>query len=571
MKMKKRNYIIPFLVAVFVMFTGCNEDLLDIEQKGVIGLESFYITDEDAEHALVAMYADFITNIGGNDGIYVPYNIFFNYPADNVLAAGNEYGDNDQFARINEFRYDAQSAELFTMYSRLYFVIYRANLIINNFTEGDSPTINRAIAEARVVRAWCHMKAAMLWKSPPVITTLIAFEDRPANNTMSHTELLEWCAKEAGEAAQYLDERESIGDKAGAVKVTKGWAWTVEGQAYLYAGNYESAKTALKKVIDSGKYALVPGEDWASLFHIEGDGSPEKVFELNLVNNNNIGDWSGKIQRSTWMELNLWGWRTDKLAAKPLMQSDAGWGGLAIERDFAHEFAAHDGDSHRRKGTMLHYNEFITEIEWASDEKLNEDGEVIGYLTEAEKLADPDRGVEYPDGLYGQNEYLQRKFIGSDADRTIGSYRFNNFIITRYADVLLMYAEACAQTTDDGSGLAALQEVQTRAGAPVSASLTLDDVKRERNYELWNEGSRWIDMKRWNEFDGLANRGKNIPSLKDAFFTDGEAEHRGYVTFSNPNDDAKVNYGFEPKHEWFPYPYHVTSTNPNITQNDGWN
>jgi hypothetical protein len=65
MKMKKLNYIIPFLVAAFVMFTGCNEDLLDIEQKGVIDINSFYQTDEDAEQALVAMYADFITNIGG--------------------------------------------------------------------------------------------------------------------------------------------------------------------------------------------------------------------------------------------------------------------------------------------------------------------------------------------------------------------------------------------------------------------------------------------------------------------------------------------------------------------------
>ncbi len=563
MNMKNHNYILSFLLAALVMFSGCNEDLLEIEQQGVISLENFYQTDEDAEQALVAMYADFITNIGGNDGIYVPYNIFFNYPADNVLAAGNEYGDNDQFARINEFRYDAQSAELYNMYRRFYFVIYHANLIIDNFEYGTSATMDRAISEARVVRAWCHMKAAMLWGTPPLVDRLLGPTEKPSNFEGTHEQLLEWCAKEAGEAAQYLDERESQTDKAGAVKVTKGWAWTVEGQAYLYAGNYPSAKTALKKVIDSGKYALVPGEEWGSLFHIEGDGSPEKVFELNLVNNNNIGDWSGKIQRSTWMELNLWGWRTDKLAAQPVMQSDAGWGGLAIERDFAHEFAAHDGDSYRRKATMLHYDEFITEIEWPSD------GGNINSMTEAEKLKDPARGVKYPDGLYGQNEYLQRKFIGSAADRTIGSYRFNNFVITRYADVLLMYAEACAQTNDN-SGLAALQEVQERADAPVSTSLTLEDVKRERNYELWNEGARWIDMKRWNEFDGLANRGKNIPSLKDAFFVSGAAEHEAIVTFSNPNDDRNVSYGFEEKHKWFPYPYGVTSINPNIIQNDSW-
>lgn len=83
-------------------------------------------------------------------------------------------------------------------------------------------------------------------------------------------------------------------------------------------------------------------------------------------------------------------------------------------------------------------------------------------------------------------------------------------------------------------------------------------------------------MKRWNEFGKLANRGKNIPTLRDKFEYDEDNEvvihvHEGYVTFSNPNDDAKVKYGFEDKHKWFPYPYNVTSINPNIEQNNGWN
>ena len=566
MNMKKLNYIFPILLAAIVMFSSCSEEKLEIAQKGVVSIDDFYQTDDHAEQALVAMYADLATNIGGNDGIYVPYNIFFNYPADNVLAAGNFYGDNDQFARINEFRYDAQLGELNTMYNRFYFVIYHANLVIDNFEYGTSATMDRAISEARVVRAWAHMKAAMLWKTPPLIDHVLATSETPINYEGTHEQLLEWCAKEAAEAVQYLDEREDVNDKAGSVKVTKGWAWTVEGQAYLYAGNYPAAKAALKKVIDSGKYALVPGEDWGSIFHIEGDGSSEMVFELNLVDNPDIGDWSGKIQRSTWMEMQLWGWRSDKLAAKPVMQAEGGWGGLAIERNFAKEFLDHDGDSHRRKATLLTYEEFITDIEWPSD------GGDINSKTDAEKLKDPARGVEYPDGLYGQGEYLQRKFIVSAADRmgNLHGYRFNNFIITRYADVLLMYAEACAQTNDD-AGLAALQEVQTRAGAPVSASLTLEDVKRERNFELWNEGARWIDMKRWNEFDGLANRGKNIPSLTDSFFPSETGEHKAVVTFSNPNDDAGLEYGFKEKHKWFPYPYNVTTVNPSIVQNDGWN
>lgn len=555
-----KKYIFPLLFIAVAFFTACSESYLEIPQKGVIDVEAFYETDEDAESALTNLYADFITNIGGNDGIYVPHNIIFNYCADNVLAAGEFYGDNDQFASINEFRYDSQSSVVYQMYRRLYFVIYSANLVIENFEYGESAIKDRCISEARVVRAWCHMMAALAWGNPPLVDKILSATDKPGNYEEGHEALLKWCAKECAESVKYLDERESISDKDGSVKVTKGFAWAVQGKALLNAGDNQGAKAALKNVISSGKYALVPGERFGEIFHLSGDGNEEKVFELNLINNASIGDWSGKIQRSTWMEMNLWGWRSSRLAASPLIQADQGWGGLAIEENFANEFVANDGDSYRRKATIVSYDEFITELAWPSDD-VN--------TTREQKLKDPKRGIVNPDGLYGQCGYLQRKHIALPEDRTTNAYRFNNFIITRYADVLLMYAEACANTNDN-DGLQYLQMVQQRAGSDyISTTLTLDDVKKERNYELWMENSRWIDMKRWGEFEKVKNAGKKIPSLKDAFINLDEPEHRGYITYSEPNADKQVGFK-EGKHEWFPYPYSVISINPNLKQNPGW-
>ena len=191
-----KKYIFPLILTAVMLFTACNEDLLDIPQKGVIGIDSFYQTDEDAESALVNLYADFITNIGGNDGIYVPYNIIFNYTADNVLAAGEFYGDNDQFASINEFRFDSQSSVVSLMYSRLYYVIYHANLVIDNFEYGESAVKDRCISEARVVRAWAHMMAAFAWGTPPLVDRLLEPEEKPVNFDGTHEELLRWCANE---------------------------------------------------------------------------------------------------------------------------------------------------------------------------------------------------------------------------------------------------------------------------------------------------------------------------------------------------------------------------------------
>jgi len=570
-----KKYNILFLLCA-LLFTACSEDKLDIAQKGVIDIKNFYITDADAQSALVSTYADFAQNIGGNDGIYVPYNVMFNYPADNVLAAGAFYTDNDGQACLNEFRHTTQTPMISTMYKRFYWVIYHCNLVINNFKYGVSPIKDRCISEARVMRAWCQMMLAMGWNNPPLVETVLGGSDKPANYEKGHDAMLQWCADECADAVKYLDSRASTTDKDGAVKVTKGFAWTVQGKALLYKGDYAGAKTALANVISSGKYALVPGNRWASLFHIAGDGCEEKIFETNLINNSSIGDWGGKINRSTWMESNYWGWRTDRLASKPLCQDDAGWGGLAVEENFAKQFAANDGASYRRIGTMVSYDEFLydSSVGWTTD--------TVG-MTPAMKTVDKKRGIVDNNGLYGNNLYLQKKNIVGPGDRTTNWYRFNNFNIERYADVLLMYAEACANTSDAavgslpaGSGLKALNDVQKRAGVPatsISQTLTLADVKKERNYELWNEGARWIDMKRWNEFDKAKTAGEHIPTLRDHFFdsdaTTKTATHVGYVTYSEPN--AAISHGFKAgKYEWFPYPFSETSINPNIKQNPGW-
>ena len=91
-----------------MFLSGC-EDRLDIEQKGVISADDFYQTDADAQNALNNLYQCFAYHIAGNEGIYVALPVLFNEAGDDMLAAGNMYGDNDFGAEINEFRYTYQN------------------------------------------------------------------------------------------------------------------------------------------------------------------------------------------------------------------------------------------------------------------------------------------------------------------------------------------------------------------------------------------------------------------------------------------------------------------------------
>ena len=75
-----------------------------------------------------------------------------------------------------------------------------------------------------------------------------------------------------------------------------------------------------------------------------------------------------------------------------------------------------------------------------------------------------------------------------------------NFNVARYAEALLLYAEACIGSSDEAKGLAALQEVQKRSGSgKISTSLTFENVMEEKQYEMWFESCRFLDLVRWSK------------------------------------------------------------------------
>ena len=298
--MKKIVYSV-LAFAALMMGVSCEKNL-DIPQKGVTTYDNFYKTEEDAVSALTAAYARFATRITGQDGssIYTDYKAALNNCGDDMYAAGSNFGDNDFMAQLDEFRLDSGNQVVDHFYKNLYQVNYACNLVIVNFEKGlpeggPTATTKRCVAEARVMRAYVYFLLTALWNTPPMVTTILTPQDYPYNsdkdpeNPMSHEDLFRWVASECEAALPDLDERKSPQDKDGAVKVTKGFAWALQGKALLFVKDYAGAKAALKKVIDSGKYALVPGNRWADLFHVEGDCCEEKVFELNIEYNSALG------------------------------------------------------------------------------------------------------------------------------------------------------------------------------------------------------------------------------------------------------------------------------------------
>lgn len=592
-----KKSILPIMLGCALVAVSC-QSKLEIPQKGVVSYDSYYSSDEECEAALANMYANYITNVAGTEGIDNPEQVMLNYSADDILAAGGNSEDHQPFRSFCEFRYDDANSTLTSAYQRYYYAIYHANLVISNFTNENkdgvepkhhSKVTDRAVAEARVMRAYLHFMLAAMWNCPPIMDRVYDADELPVN-AESQEQVLDWVISECQKAIDSgnLPVRTSPADKNATARVSLGFAQFIAGKAAMFKNDPATAKTYLGDLIKSGKYELVPTEDYWINFHAAGDGSVEKIFEPNVVADQDWLKGFGGFQRTRWMVSNVFCWRTDALACAPSPQEGfGGWNGGAIQQDFAKKFLEHDGNSPRRLACFLTEDEWLYEIDW-SVSKVNN-----GTL--AEKKADASRGIASALGLPFHGKYFEWKHMcftnvpkilskGKDFPKDNIDYiglpmNGTNFKVARYAEALLLYAEACVGNDPDGSGLKALQDVQKRSGSgKISTALTFENVMEEKQYEMWFESCRFLDLVRWAkqgkvDLDKVFNQSPlhtNVTNVYDEYFIEGKPgykkEHKLYT------EPAHITYSpfVVGKSEYFPFPLDVKNANPNLHDVLGW-
>ncbi len=602
-----KKTFLPILLGLAVVAVSC-VDKLDIPQKGVVSYENFYASDDDAIAARADMYVNYITNVAGTEGIDNPQQVILNYASDDVLSAGGNNADHDAFRIFDEFTYGEASATLKECYQRYYYAIYHANLIISNFTnenrEGTEPKFTSAlteqyVAEARVMRAYLHLCTALMWNRPPLMDRLYDADELPSN-AESQDAILNWVISECDKAIKSgkLPTRKDVNDKDATAIMTTGFAQFVAGKAamFLSTPDYTKATQYLGDLINSKKYALVPGEEFWTNFHVDGDGNAEKIFEPNFIEDpaytSNSWGFGQPIFRGRWMCANVLNWRTGSLNSIPTQSQTDGWGGGAIQADFAAKFLAHDGNSYRRRATFLTEEEFLYEMDWG--------GSQFNDGTLEQKQADPNRGLNAT-GLFSHGPYFEWKFMtylnppriltqgkeGYHADN-IPAFGQNssqkNFGVARYAEALLLYAEACLGGGDKAAGLKALNEVQERSGSgKISKELTFQDIMDEKQYEFWFENCRFQDLVRWSKqgkvnLDDVFNKSKiheTVTTVYDEFTYKAEdgstkpgfGKYHKLFTVNSPVNFNAFQVG---KHEYLPFPLDFKTVNPNLVDVLGW-
>ena len=140
-----------------------------------------------------------------------------------------------------------------------------------------------------------------------------------------------------------------------------------------------------------------------------------------------------------------------------------------------------------------------------------------------------------------------------------GMVNFKNPLWMRYAEVLLLAAEANLEAGHNDLALKYINLVRERAHLPALNGVTLADIKLEKRLELCGEGQRFQDLLRWGDaYDCLKDMGKDYPKM----------EPNGAVSYV---PSGRSVYGFKQgKHEHLPYPFTEVMLNENVIQNPGY-
>ena len=578
--MKKILYIAIAILTASI-FASCSQDLLEIPQKGVVPYDSFYDgSPENAAAASVSIMQSvgqmYTTGAGfgiAGVGWCISNSMFVltNAPSDDIYYGSGDKGDHVYGLEINEYRpsFGSSSEVIGQQYYVCYQLIRNCNLLLENWEESSDPTIKQARAEARLFRALAHFHLATYWGDVILVETTLTGAERP--EVTPQAEVFKWCIDELTACANDLPSKSNLNDKKLAVRATKEFALALKGKVQVFAKDWSGAKTSLEAVINSGKYALVPGEIMSELLHGQCDACEEKLLDLNYLDYPGVrltGKNHGQNnQANMWRSGNggFWG----KCLPTHIIQSE-GWGGCGNpSKSFVDAIMEHEPNSLRRKAWIRSYTELITDFEWNGYE---------GAMTADERMMSDKIGLQPGYHYFGSVGYFAMKWAPRRADLNANTdaTTHENQCVMRYAEVLLLYAEACAQLGETGGkGLEALNQVATRAGAPTYSALNMANVKQEKRFEMFMERCRFADLVRWGDAATvLKDQGKEVPSFYDPFWNaEGKPSgqpHGIVVDYS----DAYYNsdYGFKAdKNERMPFPKNDVEQNENLNQNPGWN
>lgn len=447
--MKTSHKLITICAVALLTGSSCKKDFLDLAPISQQNSNNFYRTGEDMKNALSSVYA--ALQYGGL--YYSSMHIIGDLRSDNTEITDPAAGADMQ--AVDMFTNNAVNSISSNTWNGHYQGIQSANIVINKIDAVSMDAVLKARykAEARFLRALMYFNLVRIYGDVPLVVDIINNpQDGYKYGRETIAKVYEQIIADLKDAEQNLPFEYTSADIG---RATKGAAMSLLGKVYLTQKNWPLAAQKLKEVIDAAaqtKYQLVAS--YANIFGAANENNRESIFEVQFRKGAN-GEGS----------------------------------------PYTNQFAPiGSGTAVVSIGNPLGQN-----IPTANMSNAYEAGD----LRKAASMRN-----SYVLGGNTVNHNYTIKYSGVPAANLDSD---NNWIVMRYADVLLMYAEALNEQgyVADGPAFTYLNQIRTRAGlasktsSNANAALQVADqaafrlaVEQERRVELAFEGHRWFDLVR---------------------------------------------------------------------------
>lgn len=434
--------IICLLALASLLPMACKKEFIELDPVSTVSTDVLYKTDNDFKDAI--------------NGIYSVYQTQYQ----NMWLFGDMRGDDswDELvkgtaAAMDLFTINNDDPVIRSTWRNYYNIIYRANVLLSKIEGADAAVVtnkDRHIGEAKFLRALAYFDLVRIYGQVPLITAPISIEAayqagrQPVDKIYDEVIIPDLLEAETKLAVKYTG--------ADVGRATRGAARSLLGKVYLTRKDFAKAEAKLQEVTTMG-YALLP--DYNSLFdYTKDEHHSEYIFDIEYE--------EGLSGEGNCFTTNF----TPKDPAIAAFYGVTG-GQNGNNNPPQSLFALFPANDKRKDVT-------------AANGHVNKDGVFIPLLPTSN------------DVQTFTKKYMVRLLASCDSRA--------NWKVIRYADVLLMYAEALNENGKTDEALGYLNQVRTRAGlqaySGLSQEATRENIYLERRLELSFEGHRWFDLVR---------------------------------------------------------------------------
>jgi hypothetical protein len=509
---------------------------------------AYWRTADDALAALTSCYENL------SDDTY-----YFGDEAlsDNAYVNGTGYMS---VSRIAAGAFDPSNQRLTDEWKYRFTCIRKCNTVTNNIdrvTGLDSTLKRRILAEARFIRAYSYFQLVSWYGDVPFYTNLISIEEARNISRTSKATILDFIQSELTGIRADLPINLYTGgngryEEKDKGRITRGAAIALSARVHMFKGEWQGAINDCEQLIGNttnGTYALQ--SSYSNVFSPSNEFNSEVIFDIQYGGGRTYGAQRNFLPQTVALL------RSTLVPTQDLVDDYIMLNGRGI-REAASGYNENDPYTNRDprlNATILHDGSTITDFEGKTQTILTKPGSTPSTNTVSDQGASPT-------GYYFHKYY----------DRSATNYNSGlNLIVIRYADVLLMYAEAKNELNQLDAGVwnQTIRALRARAGFTDAGALEFPAagqdvlstiVRRERRAELAFEGVRALDIRRWKIAEQVLNRPvRGIKVSGGTFRTDAN----GYIIVE---DRAFTN----PKHYLWPVPTFERDQNTNLGQNQDW-